>query len=219
MHLVVAGYECESTGDGVDAIARAKSGTFDVVVLDVLLPGVDGVTVCRAIRGAPQAAHALILMVTAKREQSDIVLALDSGADDYLRKPFGVQELVARVAALVRRASRQLGTPLVEVGLPVRRVSAHGIDLDAEKRAVRVNGRPVSVTHLEFQLLHLLLSHPGVVFTRQRILQKIWREDRYVTERSVDALVKRLRRKIGDSEGHGDAIQTVWGDGYKSADI
>ena len=215
LHLGLEGYKCVPIGDGSDALKMATEQPFDLVVLDLMLPGVDGVTICRAIRRQGVNRDAPILMLTARREESDKVLGLDSGADDYLTKPFGMRELVARVGALTRRAR----APLADAEEGQRPVSVHGLELDPARRAVRARGAPVEVTRQEFNLLYVLASHPGIVFTRDRLLSKVWQGQAFVTGRSVDTLVKRLRRKIEVDPASPQLIVTVWGDGYKFADV
>jgi two-component system OmpR family response regulator/two-component system alkaline phosphatase synthesis response regulator PhoP len=181
-----------------------------------MLPGVDGITVCRALRRQGVNRDTPILILTARREEADKVFGLDSGADDYLTKPFGMRELVARVAALTRRAR---ASSAQTEGDGQRPVSVHGIDLDPSRRAVIVRGSPIETTRQEFALLYLLASNPGIVFTRERLLSKIWQGQAFVTVRSVDTLVKRLRRKIEPDSGEPQLILTVWGEGYKFADV
>jgi two-component system OmpR family response regulator/two-component system alkaline phosphatase synthesis response regulator PhoP len=216
LHLGLEGYGCTPVGDGREALALATGRPFDLVVLDVMLPGVDGVTICRAIRRQGANRDAPILMLTARREESDTVLGLESGADDYLTKPFGMRELVARVGALTRRARAPQAD--AEPAGP-RPLSIHGLELDPARRAVRVRRVAVEVTRQEFSLLYLLASNPGIVFTRERLLSKIWQGQAFVTGRSVDTLVKRLRRKIEADPAEPRLIVTVWGDGYKFADV
>ena len=215
LHLGLEGYECEPVGDGKQALTLAAERPFDLVVLDLMLPGVDGVTVCRAIRRQGANRDVPILMLTARREESDKVIGLDSGADDYLTKPFGMRELVARVGALTRRAR----APIAEDDAPPPAIAIHGLELDPARRAVQARGMPVEVTRQEFSLLYLLASNPGIVFTRERLLSRIWQEQAYVTGRSVDTLVKRLRRKIEVDPAAPQLIVTVWGDGYKFTDV
>jgi DNA-binding response OmpR family regulator len=173
------------------------------------------VTICRAVRRHGPNRDAPILMLTARREEADKVMGLDSGADDYLTKPFGVRELIARAAALMRRSR----APLAAAQTDGRPLSVHHLDLDPARRAVRVRGASVDVTRQEFSLLYLLASNPGIVFTRERLLSKVWQEQSFVTGRSVDTLVKRLRKKIEMDPGDPKLIITVWGDGYKFADV
>jgi DNA-binding response OmpR family regulator len=156
-------------------------------------------------------------MLTAKREESDKVVGLESGADDYLTKPFGVRELIARVRALLRRP--RLGAVTAPASPADDVVTVRGIEIDEPRRKVRVGGTDVDLTDQEFRLLHLLVTHPGIVFSREALLSKIWRGDTFVTVRSVDTLVKRLRRRIETDPAHPEFIQTVWGVGYKFADV
>ena len=188
---------------------------YDLIILDLMLPSMDGVTITRAIRRHGPNRNAPILMLTARREEADKVMGLDSGADDYLTKPFGVRELMARAAALTRRAR---GT-LSDGDEDVRPVDVHGLQLDPARRAVRIRGASVDVTRQEFNLLYVLASNPGIVFTRERLLSKVWQEQSFVTGRSVDTLVKRLRKKIEIDPASPQLILTVWGDGYKFADV
>jgi DNA-binding response OmpR family regulator len=220
LHLGLEGYACEAVGDGKDALRRTEDALFDLLVLDVMIPGVDGLAVCRAVRNGQKNQDVPILMLTARREESDKVVGLEIGADDYLTKPFGVRELVARTRALLRRPRRgKNGTAVASGngGPPI--VTSHGIEIDPERRRVRVEGRDVDLTDQEFRLLHLLATHAGIVFSREALLAKIWRGDTFVTVRSVDTLVKRLRRRIESEPGHPRYLLTVWGVGYKFADV
>jgi len=215
LHLGLEGYDCVPVADGNEAMTLAAEKAFDLIILDLMLPGMDGVTICRAIRRHGPNRDAPILMLTARREESDKVMGLDSGADDYLAKPFGVRELIARAAALMRRARAPLATAQGD-GRPV---VLHEVELDPARRGVRVRGEAIEVTRQEFSLLYLLASSPGIVFTRERLLSKVWQEQSFVTGRSVDTLVKRLRKKIEVDPADPKLIITVWGDGYKFADV
>ncbi|HMD34174.1 MAG TPA: response regulator transcription factor [Vicinamibacterales bacterium] len=214
LHLGLEGYACEGLADGRQAIARAEDERFDLIVLDVMIPGLDGFGVCRAVRGGRTNRDVPILILTARTEESDKVLGLESGADDYLTKPFGVRELVARTRALLRRP-RAAVPPNGSDG-PVR---IHDVEIDPARRRVRVAGSDVELTDQEFRLLHLLATHAGIVFSREALLARIWRGDTFVTVRSVDTLVKRLRRRIESNPGHPRFLLTVWGVGYKFADV
>src|SRR6185436_17263161 len=156
-----------------------------------------------------------ILMVTAKDTESDKVLGLESGADDYVTKPFGTRELVARVTALLRRQDR-LAAPPPDEG--TRSLSRRGITLDLDKRQATVRGQVVELTKQEFDLLHLLAARPGIVYSRDAVLAKVWGGDTYVTDRTVDTVVSRLRRKIETDAQDPELILTAWGVGYKFAD-
>lgn len=211
LHLGLEELEVTACGDGTTALDHVAALPFDVIVLDLMLPGIDGLTVCGAIRRSTVNGDTPVLMLTARREESDKVLGLESGADDYLTKPFGVREFVARVRALLRRprAGAVVADPIREVG---------GVRIDPARRQVHVDGQLVELTRHEFDVLYLLASQPGIVFSRQMLLQKVWREDIHVTERSVDTLIKRLRQKIEPAGDSPTRILTVWGSGYKFTD-
>ena len=216
LHLGLEHFSCVQAPDGTTGLALAREERFDLIVLDLMLPGLDGVTVCRAIRKDSRNAGVPILMLTARREEADKVVGLESGADDYLTKPFGVRELVARVRALLRRGARAHGATTVD---PAKPLTYKHIHVDAARRRVRAGLRDIDLTSNEFHLLHVLLSNPGIVFSREVLLNRVWRNDTNVTVRSVDTLVKRLRRKIEDDATHPTVILTVWGAGYKAADV
>jgi DNA-binding response OmpR family regulator len=202
--------------DGRAALDLARQRRFDLVILDLMLPGLDGLTVCRAIRKDSPNRSTPILMLTARREETDKVLGLDSGADDYLTKPFGVRELMARVRALLRRAGAAGERSDAPSSMPI--VYRH-IEIDPARRRVRVSGRDVDLTANEFQLLSVLLGSPGIVFSREALLSRVWDEATFVTVRSVDTLVKRVRKKIESDPAEPAVILTVWGAGYKAADV
>lgn len=213
LHLSFEGHECVLADNGIAALDLAKSDPFDLFVVDLMLPGLDGVSLCRAIRQHAVSRTAPVLMLTARREESDKVVGLDSGADDYVTKPFGVRELVARVRALLRRAAGP------SEGTGGRRVtSAHGLSVDPARHIVDVDGRPVEVTAQELALLHVLVSQPGIVFSREALLRKVWGTATHVTDRSVDTLVKRVRQKIERDPAEPERLLTVWGVGYKFRD-
>lgn len=223
LHLQLEGYTCIPVADGRHAMQVAGEQPLDLIVLDLMIPSIDGLTVCRAIRREGPNRDAPILILTARREEADRVLGLESGADDYLVKPFSVRELVARAHALLRRARRSPSAPGVEAaaeadGLP-KPVAVHGVELDPARRRARVRGREVELTNQEFNLLLLFAGHPGIVFSREALLAKIWKGDTYVTVRSVDTLVKRLRHKIEADPANPALILTQWGVGYKLADV
>jgi two-component system OmpR family response regulator/two-component system alkaline phosphatase synthesis response regulator PhoP len=217
LHLGLEGLETAAVEDGQDALARATTQPFDLIILDLMLPGIDGIAITRAIRRDGPNQDVPILMLTARREESDKVLGLESGADDYLAKPFGIRELVARARALLRRPRRsQLQAESASAN--ERPVDIHGLHIDPARRRVRVRGEDVDLTAQEFRLLHVLATHPGIVFSREALLTRVWPDHTYVTERSVDSLVKRLRRRIEPDPAAPGIILTVWGSGYKCAD-
>jgi DNA-binding response OmpR family regulator len=224
LHLRLEGYACIPVGDGRQALQIAGGQKLDLIVLDLMIPGLDGLTICRAIRREGQNRDVPILILTARREEADKVLGLESGADDYLAKPFSVRELVARAHALLRRARRVSASAEAEPAaakseLVPRPVSVHGLEVDPARRTARVRGREVELTNQEFNLLLLFAEHPGIVFSRVALLSKIWKGDTFVTERSVDTLVKRLRHKIEADPASPSLILTQWGVGYKLADV
>jgi two-component system OmpR family response regulator/two-component system alkaline phosphatase synthesis response regulator PhoP len=214
LHVRLESLEPVEVGDGAEALKRARAERFDLIVLDVMLPGLDGVTVCRAIRRESANRDTPMLMLTARHEEADRVLGLDAGADDYLTKPFGVRELMARVRALLRRR----GAATADAETAARPLVYGHIAIDPARRKVTVGTRDVDLTTNEFQLLHVLLSSPGIVFSREALLRKVWKDETFVTDRSVDTLVKRLRRKIGDDGADPKVILTVWGAGYKASE-
>jgi DNA-binding response OmpR family regulator len=215
LHLSLANFEVEERGDGPGALDLARSEPFDLILLDVMLPGLDGLTLCRALRTQGANACTPILMLSARDTEADKVLGLESGADDYLTKPFGIREMLARVAALLRRADR-----LDAAAQPAaRRVQARDLTLDAERRDAIVRGRNIELTKQEFDLLYLLAARPGIVFSRAALLSKIWSDEVFVTERTVDTVVSRLRKKIERDAQEPELILTAWGVGYKFADV
>jgi len=215
LHLGLEGWSVDDVADGERALARLRSERYDLVVLDIMLPGLDGLTVLRAMRREGPNRETPVLLLTARREESDKVLGLDSGADDYLTKPFGVRELVARARALLRRARPP--EPRQVTDLPPVRLGP--VVVDPARRSASVDGRDIELTAREFDLLYLLASHPGIVFSREALIQRVWKGDTHVTERSVDTLIKRLRRKIERDPANPDWLLTVWGTGYKAADV
>jgi two-component system OmpR family response regulator/two-component system alkaline phosphatase synthesis response regulator PhoP len=211
-HLKLGGFDCVTLGDGRQALERLQAEPFDLLVLDISLPGLDGLSLCRAVRRTGPNMSIPIIMLTARGEESDKVLGLEGGADDYVTKPFSVREFMARTSAIMRR--REGWGP--EPPLSTRRIiSASGVTIDPAKRRVTCDGREPSLTPQEFGLLYLLASNPGVVFTREELLEKVWDQEVFVTERGVDTLVKRLRRKIETDPAHPSRVLTERGTGYK----
>jgi DNA-binding response OmpR family regulator len=214
LHLSMVGFGIAECADGTSAMDLVRTSRFDLIVLDVMLPGIDGISICRALRseGGVNATTA-ILMVTARDTESDKVLGLESGADDYLTKPFGVREFVARVKAILRRhvpAAERSGSAAL---------ASRDVSIDVTRRQVVVRGHDVDLTRQEFDLLHLFMQHPGIVFSRTALISKIWGGDTYVTERTVDAVVSRLRKKIERDAQDPELLLTAWGVGYKFVDV
>jgi DNA-binding response OmpR family regulator len=213
-HLHLAGYDCVTLGRGDEALGLLQQKPFDLVVLDLGLPGMDGVTLCRAVRRQGPNHDVPILMLTARQEESDKVLGLESGADDYVTKPFGVHEFIARASALVRR--RETWRP-GSTTVARRIVTARGLAIDPATRRVFCDDREVQLTTQEFGLIYLLASNPVIVFTRAEIIEKVWQADVFVDDRVVDTLVKRLRRKVEVDPAQPRRILTARGAGYKFA--
>jgi DNA-binding response OmpR family regulator len=205
-NLAQEGFEVSVAYDGHDAIEKAKKDAPDLVILDLMLPYVDGFEVCRHIR---KESSVPILMLTAKHGEQERVVGLELGADDYVTKPFSPRELVARVRAILRRTAREAQRPS-----PVP-VGVGGLVLDPGTHEVRLDGRMIDLTTKEFDLLQLLLSHPNRVFTRDFLLEHIWGYDYFGSTRTVDMHISRLREKIEDDPNTPTYIMTVRGVGYK----
>jgi len=216
LHLGLEGFAVEAAADGNEGLRLAKAQAFDLIVLDLMLPGLDGVTVCRAIRRDSMNGDVPVLMLTARRDESDKVLGLESGADDYVTKPFGVREFVARVRALLRRRTTRPSGAAINQPTPV---VAGNLVVDPARRLARLDDREIELTAHEFELLYLLASNKGIVFSREALMQRVWGDDTHITERSVDTLVKRVRRKVEGDTAEPRFILTVWGTGYKFADV
>ena len=216
LHLSLAGFDIEEVPEGTAALRRARAEKFDLIVLDLMVPGLDGITLCRAIRSKSLNTASAVLMLTAHASESDTVLGLESGADDYLTKPFGVREMVARVGAILRRNAR-IDAPAHPPS--PRHVRSGDVALDPERREAQIRGCVVDVTRQEFDLLYLLAARPGIVFSRAALLTRVWPDDTFVTERTVDTVISRLRRKIERDARHPALILTAWGVGYKFVDV
>ena len=213
LHLASAGFTVGTVADGSTALRLLQEKPFELVVLDVMLPGVDGVSICQRVRASGPNATAAILMVTARDTEADKVRGLESGADDYIAKPFGVRELLARVTAVTRRHAR------VEEAAGDGPVLTRGVlQIDTARRAVLARGEPIELTRQEFDLLHHLAARPGRVFSREALLEAVWADDVYVTDRTVDTVISRLRRKVEQDPRDPELILTAWGVGYKFAE-
>ena len=204
--LIGQGYEVETAGDGPSALAKATAQPFDLIVLDVMLPGKSGMDVCRELRARGK--DAAILMLTARTQLTDRVMGLKVGADDYLTKPFEPPELLARIEALLRRV-RKIGQP------KVTRFAFGGVDVDFEKGVVLKNGAPVALAGKEFELLRYLIHRRGKAVSREELLEGVWEYQPGVSSRTVDVHVAWLRQKIEDNPQNPRFIRTVRGVGYK----
>ncbi|MEU8421685.1 response regulator transcription factor [Micromonospora sp. NPDC048835] len=198
-----AGFRVDTAVDGRQALIAFRAHPVDLIVLDIMLPVLDGLEVCREIRRTSQVP---ILMLTARTDTIDVVVGLECGADDYLRKPFDLPELVARVRSVLRRASALTSSSVIHID---------GLEIDPGGFVVRRHGREVTLTSTEFRLLLELARRPGQVFTRQLLLDLVWNHDFLGDSRLVDVAVQRLRAKIEDDPAQPRLIRTVRGAGYK----
>lgn len=208
-NLAREGFQVYQATDGETALRLVQSETPDLVLLDLMLPKVDGLEVCRRLKADQKTRGIPIIMVTAKGEESDIVLGLGIGADDYVTKPFSPKELVGRVKAVLRRG------PLQEEVSPQDRISVGSLVVDPARHEVKLDGERVSFTPTEFRLLHFLASHPGRVFTREQILDRVSGEGVFIVDRNVDVHVRALRKKLAK---HAKLIETIRGVGYRFQD-
>ena len=213
MHLRDLHYEVDIEGDGEAGLARAESGSHDLIILDLMLPGIDGIEICRRLRGRQD--YIPIIMLTSKSSELDRVLGLEIGADDYVTKPFSIPELLARVKAIFRRGER-LRQPSGETDEAV--IRAGGLMIDPEKRLVTLDERPVDLTAKEFDLLLRFARNPGRVYSRAQLLDLVWGYGHDGYEHTVNSHINRLRTKIEDNPAQPRYILTVWGVGYKFSD-
>jgi two-component system response regulator BaeR len=199
-YLEQAGYEPYCLGDGREVVPWVREQTPDLVLLDLMLPGKDGMEILREIRSFSVVP---ILMVTSRVEEIDRLLGLELGADDYICKPFSPREVVARVRAVLRRTGGQ-PSPAV-----------HGLSLDKERFQATLHGRDLDLTAIEFQLLHILAQNPGRIFSRSQLMDRIYPDQRVVSDRTIDSHVKKLRRKIASAAPGEEWIHSLYGVGYK----
>ncbi len=208
-YLARDGFDVVSAADGETAVAQAREHRPDVVVLDLMLPGIDGMEVCRRIRTL---SDAYIIMLTAKSDEVDKLIGLSVGADDYLTKPFSPRELVARVRAMLRRPRTAVAGTVAEAE---RRRRVGALEIDPAGREVRVGDRTVDLTRTEFDLLDTLSAEPNVVFTRRQLLERVWGGDWYGDDHVIDVHVGNLRHKLGDDATQPRYVRTVRGVGYR----
>ncbi len=204
-NLAKDGFRPVSVASGESALDRLNAGSFDLVLLDLMLPGIDGLDVCRELKSSDTHRSIPVIILTAKGEESDIVTGLELGADDYIVKPFSPKVVVARIRTVLRRktSSKLIGAELLVFGT---------LSIHPGKREVLVCENPVVLTNLEFMVLHFLAQHPGWVYTRYQIVEGVRGNNYPVTDRSVDVLIVGLRKKLGSA---GDYIETVRGAGYR----
>jgi two-component system alkaline phosphatase synthesis response regulator PhoP len=207
-NLSKEGFDVSSSTDGLEGMALVQKEIPDLVLLDLMLPGIDGIEICRTLKADSATRSISIIMVTAKGEESDIVLGLGIGADDYVLKPFRPRELIARVKSVLRR-----GRLKEEVNEDI--VSIDGMVIDCNRHEVRLEGKKINLTAMEFKLLHFLASHPGRVFTREHILNNVSSEDAYIIDRNIDVHIRSIRKKLDKQR---DLIETIHRVGYRFRD-
>ena len=201
--LTQTGFEAKGFADGISMLEALKTEKPELIVLDIMLPGKDGVEVLKKIRSNPETQKIPVIMATAKGTEMDKIQGLDTGADDYLVKPFGVMEMVSRIKAVLRRCESDEKEEVLTVG---------EITLSDKEHLVTVNGKKVALTFKEFEILKLFMQSPGIVFSRDKLLSEVWGVDYLGESRTVDMHIKTLRQKLGDV---GSRIETVIGVGYK----
>jgi DNA-binding response OmpR family regulator len=211
-NLEKQGFAAEAAGGGREALRKARSGRYDLVLLDLMLPEMDGLEVCRAMRADRSLSHIPVIMLTAKSEEVDKVVGLEVGADDYISKPFSPRELVARVRAVLRRSAREeepSGRKLLKAG---------GLEIDRGRYVVRKGGVPLDLSAMEYRLLCYLAERPGRVFSRDALLDAVWGREAFVEPRTVDVHIRRLREKVEDDPSSPAHILTKRGLGYHFAE-
>ena len=201
--LTQTGFEAKGFADGISMLEALKTEKPELIVLDIMLPGKDGVEVLKEIRQSPETRKIPVIMATAKGTEMDKIQGLDTGADDYLVKPFGVMEMVSRIKAVLRRCESDEKEEVLTVG---------EITLSDKEHLVTINGKKVVLTFKEFEILKLFMQSPGIVFSRDKLLSEVWGVDYLGESRTVDMHIKTLRQKLGDV---GSRIETVIGVGYK----
>lgn len=213
MNLQDQHYQVEHTDNGRHGFDLAKGGAYDLIILDLSLPGMDGLDICRSLRNAGLTTP--ILMVTAKDSEADRVVGLEMGADDYITKPFSVRELQARVKAMLRRVEMLTEKPATSSAS----IQVADLHIDVNKRQVSLKGQTVDLTSTEFDLLFYLASHPGLVFSRAQLLDKVWGYNHSGYEHTVNSHMNRLRTKLESNPSKPQYVLTVWGVGYKFRDL
>ena len=215
LHLEREGYKVGVVHDGLLALEKVKVERPDLVVLDVMLPGKSGLDVCQEIRRL-EGPQPVILILTARVEEADAVTGLEVGADDYVRKPFAIKELVSRVKALLRRANRDYAASAPSsTSAPAKLVKQGPLVIDRARHAVTYDGRPITLTATEFNLLHHLASSPGLVLSREHLLRTVWGYHHDGYQRTVDSHITRVRRKLESAGASPTLIVTVHGVGYR----
>lgn len=211
LHLRDEGYEVSHALDGEAGLRQLESASWDALVLDLMLPGIDGLEICKRARA--MARYTPIIIISARSSEVHRILGLELGADDYLAKPFSMLELVARVKALLRRTDALIRNARLDAG----RLDMSGLSIDPVARDATIHGRPLELTPREFDLLYFFARHPGKVFSRMDLLNQVWGYQHEGYEHTVNTHINRLRNKIETNPAEPDLILTVWGRGYKFA--
>ena len=211
-NLENAGYNVLQAESGEEGLEILENKEVDAVLLDLMLPGIDGLEVLRRIRTNPTKRKTPVIMLTAKGEEFDKVLGLEMGADDYISKPFSVREMQARLKAILRRIEERGNDDNKN---EVKKISTHGLEIGLETRTVTINGKEVEMSHKEFELLKLLAENPGRVYSRDILLEKIWGYEYIGETRTVDVHIRHIRKKIEEDDSNPVFIKTVRGYGYK----
>ena len=205
-NLKKEGISVDSASDGETALKKIRKGTYDLLILDLMLPGIQGTELCRILRSDPKTSGVPIIMLTAKAEEVDKIVGLELGADDYVTKPFSPRELVARVKAVLRRSTEK----------PVKDkiVKIEDLEINRERYTVSIKGTPVKLSATEFKLLLFLAERKGKVYSREQLLDALWRDESFVEPRTVDVHIRRLRAHVEDDPAHPRYIKTMRGIGY-----
>lgn len=209
-NLTKEGFTVVAASDGNEALAKVKQHPISVIVLDIMMPGMDGYEVCRAIRANDKTARIPVLFLTARAAEVDQIIGLEIGGDDYIQKPVSPRVLVARVKAMLRRSEITAAPP--EGSKEKEQIKIEGIEIDRGSYRVKIDGSEVFFPRKEFELLFYLASHPGRVYSRDNLLNQVWGDGAFVVERTVDVHVFKVREKLG---AYGDKIETVKGVGYR----
>ena len=213
LHLKDMSFGVETAADGIRGLSMAQQGKYDLIILDLMLPQLDGLEICKRLRGGSD--HTPILMLTAKSTELDRVVGLELGADDYLTKPFSILELIARVKAILRRASVRADSQ-PEIGTD--KIKVNGLSIDPVRHEVIIDGASIDLTAREFDLLHYFARNPGRVLSRAQLLDQVWGYGHDGYEHTVNSHINRLRKKIERDPENATYILTVWGVGYKFAE-
>jgi len=210
-YLLQAGYDATIIGNGLEVLPWVKSNDPDLILLDLMLPGKDGMEICKELR---QFSQVPIIMVTARVEEIDKLLGLELGADDYVCKPYSPREVLARVKAILRRVQAFSGSSST-----VHTAPSHGFELDESRYKASINGNVLALTSVEFQLLKILLSDPGRIYSRDQLMDHIYDDNRVVSDRTIDSHIKKLRKRIAEMLPDKEVIHSVYGVGYKFEEL